>query len=99
MNHPQAARGGELEITSETVMAELPRGRDGKEVLRLRFVQARTPDGKDVAWHDLREFYKAEDGSLRPGKKGISIRTAELRPILTALATAAGARLVKAGPT
>ncbi len=90
--------GGDLEIVRDVVMVEVPRGRDARECLRLRFVEARTADGKDVAWHDLREFYKAEDGTWRPGKKGISIRGAELRPVLHALAAAAGARLVRAGP-
>jgi hypothetical protein len=80
---------GELEITSETVMCEVSRGREGREVLRVRFVMAKTPDGKSVAWHDVREFYKADDGTWRPGKKGISIRARELRAVADALQKAA----------
>jgi hypothetical protein len=80
---------GELEIFSETTMCEQPRGREGREVLRVRFVMARTPDGKSVAWHDIREFYKADDGSWRHGKRGISIRARELRAVADALQKAA----------
>jgi hypothetical protein len=79
------AQRGELEIVAETTMAEMPRGRDGRECLRVRFVRARTPDGKDVAWHDVRLFWRADDGEFRPSSKGISIRGAELRAVADAL--------------
>lgn len=75
---------GNLEILREIVLVDIPRGRDGRERLRLRFVQARAGD-REVAWHDLREFWKDERGEWRPGKKGISLRGRELGPIRDAL--------------
>jgi hypothetical protein len=75
---------GDLEILREIVLVGIPRGRDGREMLRLRFVQARAGD-REVAWHDLREFWKDERGEWRPGKKGISLRGRELGPIRDAL--------------
>lgn len=74
---------GGLEILSETTMVEIPRG--DREELRLTFVKARTADGKDVAWHSIRVFYRDESGTMRPGKAGITIRGRELRPIAEAL--------------
>ena len=65
-------------------MLEIPRGRDGREALRFRFVRARTPDGKEVAWHDLREFFKGDDGAWHPGKKGITVRGKELHAVTIA---------------
>jgi len=59
----------------------------GREELRFRFVRGRS-GGKDVAWHDLRLFWQGDDGAWRPGTKGISIRSAELRPLLDALTKA-----------
>jgi hypothetical protein len=75
---------GDLEILREIVLVDFPRGRDGRERLRLRFVQARAGD-REVAWHDLREFWKDERGEWRPGKKGVSLRGRELGPIRDAL--------------
>jgi len=79
---------GDLEILEERTMLELPRGRDGREVLRLRFVCAKTSEGKEVAWHDIREFFQGDDGQWLPGKKGIVLRGKELRPVADALAKA-----------
>lgn len=76
---------GELQPLEERTIFETSRSRDGKEVLRLRFVRAMTPDQKEVAWHDLREWWKGDDGEFRPGKKGISIRGRELGPVVVAL--------------
>jgi len=76
---------GGLEPIDERVMLEIPRGRDGREALCFRFVRAKTAEGKMVAWHDLREFYKGADGAWLPGKKGISIRGKELHAVAIAL--------------
>jgi Transcriptional Coactivator p15 (PC4) len=75
---------GDLEQLEERVLVELPRGPGGREALRLRFVRARTPDGKEVAWHDLREFWRGDDAQWHPGRKGISIRGRELGPVAVA---------------
>jgi hypothetical protein len=83
------SKSGDLEIIEERTMLEIPRGRDGREVLRVRFVQARTAEGREVAWHDVREFFRDESGAWRPGKKGISIRACELRAVADALSKAA----------
>lgn len=79
---------GELEIVDEKVMVEIPRGRDGREVLRVTFTRARAPDGKDVAWHSIRLFWRNDSGEWRPGKQGITIRGGELRAVASALAKA-----------
>ena len=79
---------GEFQITSEKLLAELPRKQDGSEVLRLQFVQAKTPDGKAVAWHSLRIFWKGREGQWLPGKQGITLRGRELKPIVEALQNA-----------
>jgi hypothetical protein len=76
---------GELTNKHETVLADIPRGREGHELLRVRHCEATTPEGRDVEWTDLREHYKADDGTWRPGKKGISIRTRELAQVIEAL--------------
>jgi hypothetical protein len=80
-------REGDLTITDETVMVEVPRG--DREVLRLTFTRATTAAGKAVAWHALRVWYRAEDGQLRAGRAGVTIRGAELRSVAEALAKAA----------
>lgn len=69
-------------------MVEIPRGRDGREVLRVQFTEARTQDGKSIAWHSIREFYRDTDGKWKPGKKGITLRGRELRPVVDALTKA-----------
>jgi hypothetical protein len=74
-------------IEKEIVMLELPRGKRG-DVLRVTFTKAKTPDGKPIAWHAIREFYTDANGNKLPGKKGITIRGAELKPIADALAKA-----------
>lgn len=90
----QSRGGGDLEILEEKTMAEVPRGRDGRETLRLRFIRAKAPDGKEVAWHDLREFYRGEQNSeWRPGKKGISIRGRELGAVAVGLLRACASRV------
>ena len=75
---------GGFVIESETVLYETPRGKQG-EVLRVTFTTAIAPGGKPVAWHALREFYTDQSGTVRPGKKGITIRTRELAGVIAAL--------------
>jgi hypothetical protein len=75
----------DLEIVREDVMLAIPRG---DEELRVTFTRARTGEGKDVAWHSLRLFYRNEAGEWRPGKSGISIRGRELAAVADALARA-----------
>ena len=67
-------------------MCELPRGE--REQLRLTFTLARMPDGREVAWHALRVWYRADSGEMRPGKQGVTLRGRELRPVLDALTLA-----------
>jgi hypothetical protein len=94
----QAGSSGGFVVHEERLMLELPRGKKG-EALRLTFTKATSPDGKPVAWHSLRVYYTdAASGEKRPTKTGVTIRGAELVPVLRALATAAGARLVKSQP-
>jgi hypothetical protein len=78
---PSDRRTGELQQLEERILCELPRGREGKEALRVRFVRARTPEGREVCWHDIREFWRGDDGQLHPSRKGISIRGAELHAV------------------
>ena len=80
---PQEKYDG-LTLTREDIMLDLPRGRDETEVLRLRFVMAKTATGKDIAWHDLRLFYQDHLGAWKPGK-GVTIRGSELRAVRDAL--------------
>lgn len=82
---------GDLTIVSETALVSIPRGDDE---LRVTFTRARTADGKDVAWHSIRVFFRGRDGEWKPGKQGITIRGRELAPIRDALiaATSGGAR-------
>ena len=91
-------QGSNLQIIEDRVMVAVPRGQRGEE-LRVSFVRAKTADGKEVAWHAIREFWRSDDGKMLPSKKGITLRGKELRPVLLALAEAAGARLVKANPS
>jgi hypothetical protein len=84
-----ANRRWDLEILREDIMAAIPRG---DEELRVTFTMARTGDGKDVAWHSLRIFYKNDNGDWRPGKAGVTIRGRELRPVVEALIRAIGGR-------
>jgi len=77
---------GDLEIISEIVMVAIPRG---DEELRVTFTRARTGQGRDVAWHSLRVFWKTDAGEWRPGKQGITIRGGELRAVADALTKAA----------
>lgn len=81
-DNPRGNARGDLEILTENVIVALPRG---EEELRVTHTTARTGDNKEVAWHSIREFYRADDGSWRPGKKGITIRARELKPIVEAL--------------
>jgi hypothetical protein len=80
---PQQApkRENDLKIISEVVLAEEPRGRDGQEVIRLSYTCAEATDGKPVSWYGLRIFYRTDDGTLRPGRQGITIRNRELAGI------------------
>ncbi len=85
-NGPAPRRESNLQIDSESIMAEIPRGKDGKEVLRFTFTKATTADGKQVAWHSLRVFYKDHDGTWKPGRQGVTIRGKEFGAIATAFA-------------
>jgi hypothetical protein len=83
---PAAQRDGDLEILSELVLYEGPRGRDGSECLRVRYVKARTPQGNEVSWHDLRIYFKDRtNGEWHPTQKGVSIRSRELAAVAAAL--------------
>jgi transcriptional coactivator p15 (PC4) len=62
----------------EHVVLELRRGEN--DVLR---VTRKTYEGKPFT--DVRVYYRADDGELRPTKKGCSIRDRELPQVLTAL--------------
>jgi hypothetical protein len=79
------AQRGDLEIVSENTMAEVSRGRDGREVLRVTFTKGKTPEGKDVAWHSIRVFWKDDTGQYRPGKSGVTVRGRELHAVAVAL--------------
>jgi hypothetical protein len=81
MNYETIARTGDLEIVEERVMVGIPRG-DGE--LRVTFTRAKTANG-ETAWHSIREYYKADDGTWRPTKKGITIRGRELHAVAIAL--------------
>ena len=74
----------ELEPVEDRLIVEVPR-RNGEQVLRVRFVRAKTPQGTEVSWHDIREFFRGEDGEWKPGKKGITLRSRELSPVVEAL--------------
>ncbi|HEV3193378.1 MAG TPA: hypothetical protein VGY54_22880 [Polyangiaceae bacterium] len=73
-----------FEITCETTLIEIPRGRDAREALRVRFVEARTEQDKVVSWVDVRLFTKTQDG-FAPTKKGTTVRVSELGAVITAL--------------
>jgi hypothetical protein len=79
---PAQQQNNDLEILEERVMIAIPRG---DEELRVTFTRARTSQGRDVAWHSLRIFWRADTGEWRPGKQGITIRGRELRPVVDAL--------------
>ena len=84
---PPAPRGGQrdrgdLEVLEERVMAAIPRG---DEELRVTFTRARTGNGKEVAWHSIRVFWKNDQGEWKPGKQGITIRARELHGVTVAL--------------
>jgi hypothetical protein len=86
MRTERARQGGDLEIVEETEMLSVTRGKS--DAIKLRFVRARTADGKAVAWHDLRLF-----SGDRPTQKGLSLRGGELAPLIAALTAAtSGAR-------
>jgi hypothetical protein len=83
------SRQSDLRIISETIMADIPRGRDDAERLRFSFVTAESADGKPLAWHSLRVYWRDDAGEWRPGKAGVTIRGREIAPIAAALAAAA----------
>jgi hypothetical protein len=87
-------RGGDLEIIEERVMVSIPRG---DEELRVTFTRARTGDGKEIAWHSIRVFWKTDAGEWRAGKSGVTIRGRELRAVADALARACAGSLSDAG--
>jgi hypothetical protein len=78
---PQRGRG-DLRIEREEIMLAIPRG---DEELRVTFTEATAGDGKPVAWHSIRVFWKDASGEWRPGKQGITIRGKELRAVADAL--------------
>ena len=87
MNYERNGATGErlqsdLQILEEKVLVGIPRG---DSELRVTFTRARTGDGKEVAWHSIREYYQADDGSWRPTKKGITIRGKEIHAVTIAL--------------
>jgi hypothetical protein len=88
-------RRGELEQLEERILCELPRGREGKEALRVRFVRAKTPEGREVCWHDIREFWRGDDGEMHPSRKGISIRGGELHAVAVAMLRAVASSVPK----
>ena len=68
---------------SEKLLTALPRGKPmspGSEQLWVRF---KTYNGRPFV--DLRLFYTANDESLQPTKKGVSIRMGELDTVIEAL--------------
>lgn len=75
-------------------MAEVPRGREGREAVRVTFTKARSADGKEVAWHSIRLFWKDDTGTFRPSKTGITIRGSELRPVAIAMLRACASNLI-----
>jgi hypothetical protein len=95
MSAQPSGRRGDLEIIEEVVMCAVPRG--DCEELRVTFARARLPDGRETAWHALRVWYRSDDGSMRPGKQGVTIRGKELRAVADALgrATNGGAALTR----
>jgi hypothetical protein len=78
----QSRARGDLEIVSETVMVAIPRG--DNEELRVSFTKGRTAEGKDIAWHGIRVFWKTAEGEWRPGKAGVTIRGKELHAVAIA---------------
>ena len=89
--HPQQGPKGDLKIDREITLVEIPRG-DRGEVLRFTFTEATSSEGKKVAWHALRVWYRADNGEMRPGKSGVSIRGRELAAIAAGFAKAVGGR-------
>jgi hypothetical protein len=89
-------REGGLEILSEVVMVALPRG--DKEELRVTFTRAKTTEGRETAWHGIRVWYRADDGEMRPGKQGVTIRGKELAAVARELAKAASGGAAAAKP-
>lgn len=79
MTAPAPQRGGDLEILETRNMLTLPRGQS--EELRFDFVRARMADGKETAWHSLRVWWRADNGEMRPGKAGLTVRGRELVPV------------------
>lgn len=75
----------EVQISDEELLYEAPRDREGRNVLRVTRAKA-----NGYPFIGIREWYRADDGELRPGKKGITIRMRELPAVLDALTKAAG---------
>jgi hypothetical protein len=74
--------GGDLKIEREDVLADLPRGED---LLRMTRVEGTTGNGKHVSWISLRVFWKGDDGTWKPGKAGVTIRSREIATVVAAL--------------
>jgi len=71
---------GTLEIVSEKVLLEIPRG---QKLLRVTRVQALTY-GTPTEWHVLCVFFRAEDG-WQPTKSKITVRHSEVEQVVAAL--------------
>ena len=69
----------QVQITNERVWCEIPRG-DRGDVLRVTSARA-----NGHLFFQIREFYQTEEGEIRPGKKGISIKTREIVAVVDSL--------------
>lgn len=76
-----------LEIIEQRTMVEIPRGE--REALRVEYVRAHAPDGKEVCWHSVRLFWRGTDGQMHPGRQGVTVRGRELVAVAEALSRAA----------
>src|SRR5262245_38441347 len=69
-----------VQITDECVLLEVPRGKDGKDKLRVTSAKC-----NGYAFVQIREWYTTPEGETRPGKRGISIKARELDDVIKAL--------------
>jgi hypothetical protein len=68
-------------MNANRLIAEWPR--NAREVIRIRLD---TFNGHDIV--DLRTWFRAEDGSLRPGRAGLTLSTRHLPALADALTKA-----------
>jgi hypothetical protein len=78
-----------LEILGEEVLVGIPRGRDGREEMRVTRVRARAEDGKEIGWISVGLFWHADDG-WRRGKNVATVRLGEADAVARAIAKAVG---------